>query len=72
MLEGVLSHLPDCELAIYSLQLSTYRYLIEKNTNIKLGDSYIVWFNEENPSYELIKCGDLRDDIVEVLKDYNK
>lgn len=72
MLEGVLSHLPDCELAIYSLQLSTYRYLIEKNTNIKLGDSYIVWFNEENPSYEVIKCGDLRDDIVEVLKDYNK
>ena len=46
--KGPLSHLDVCEFNTYSLQLSLYRFLIEKNTNIKLGDSYIVWLNEKN------------------------
>lgn len=71
-LTGILSHLSDCELTLYSLQLSTYRFIVEKNTSIKLGDSYIVWFNEENSNYEVIKCHDFRKEIKEVIRDYNK
>ena len=67
-----LSHLDVCEFNTYSLQLSLYRYIIEKNTNLKLGDSYIVWFNEKNTNYEAIKCRDYRNEVVEMLKEHNK
>ena len=67
-----LSHLDVCEFNTYSLQLSLYRYIIEKNTNIKLGDSYIVWFNEKNNNYEPIKCRDYREEVKAMLKEYNK
>ena len=40
---------------IYSLQLAMYKYIIEKNTGIKLGDSYIVWFCHNNENYQFMK-----------------
>ena len=48
ILKTLLVTLDVCELNTYSLQLSTYKYIVEKNTNLKLGDSYIVWINEKN------------------------
>jgi hypothetical protein len=50
--------LEDCDLEIYSLQLNMYKHIIEKNTGIKLGKSYIVWFSHNNPSYEIIEVKD--------------
>lgn len=69
---GILSDHDDCEMETYSLQLSTYRYLIEKNTNIKLGNSYIVWFNENNPSYKIYETYDYREIVEKMIEDYNK
>ena len=63
-----IAHLDVCEMNTYSLQLSLYKYIIEKNTNLKLGDSYIVWFNENNTKYEPIKCYDFQTDIVKMLE----
>lgn len=51
--------LDDCDLNIYSLQLSLYKYIIEKNTGIKLGKSYVVWFSHNNDSYEIIETKDM-------------
>jgi hypothetical protein len=65
-----ISHLPECEFTTYSLQLSLYRYIIELETNLKIKDCYIVWFNEKNDGYKLIKCDDLRKEIMDML-DYN-
>jgi hypothetical protein len=48
----------DCDLEIYSLQLSLYKHIIEKITGLKLGKSYIVWFSHNNPTYELIETKD--------------
>ena len=67
-----ISHLDVCEFNTYSLQLSLYKYLIEKNTNLKLGDSYIVWFNEKNETYEPIKCRDYREEVVSLIEEFNK
>lgn len=50
-----LNHLQDCEFNKFSLQLSTYKKIIEKNTNIKIGNSYICWINEVNDTYKVIK-----------------
>lgn len=47
--------LEDSDLEIYSLQLAMYKYIIEKNTGIKLGKSHIVWFSHNNDNYEVIE-----------------
>jgi ATP-dependent exoDNAse (exonuclease V) beta subunit len=53
--------LDDCEFNTYSLQLSIYKKIIERNTNLKLGSCHLVWFNEENPNYKVINCEDYSD-----------
>ena len=35
----------------------------QKNTNLKLGDSYLVWFNESNDSYKIYKCHDYQNEV---------
>jgi len=63
-----LSHLDVCELNTYSLQLSFYKLIVERNTELLLGDSYIVWFNENNEKYEIIKCFDFREEILKIME----
>jgi hypothetical protein len=58
LLKGKLCMLEDCDMEIYSLQLQMYKYIIEKNTNIKLGKSYIVWFSHNNENYEVMETKD--------------
>lgn len=61
-------HLDECEMNSYSLQLSLYKYIIERNTSLKLGHCYIVWFYEENESYKVIKTHDYREEIQTMIK----
>jgi hypothetical protein len=56
---GDLYLLEDCDLNIYSLQLGLYKYIIENNTSIKLGKSYLSWFSHNNDTYKIIECKDL-------------
>lgn len=65
-LKGPLSHLDDCEMNIYSLQLHTYRYILKRQLNIDLGDCYIVWFNEKNSNYKIHRCYDF-DNVVPMM-----
>tara|TARA_R110000803_G_scaffold47825_5_gene99616 strand:- start:9343 stop:10110 length:768 start_codon:yes stop_codon:yes gene_type:complete len=67
-----ISHLDICEMNTYSLQLSLYKHIIESNTNLELGDSYIVWFNEKNEKYFPMKCHDYTLEIKAMLKDFKK
>ena len=46
--------------------------IIEKNTNLKLGDSFIVWFNEKNEKYEPIKCRNYTDEIKSMITEFKK
>jgi len=57
-LMGKLGLLEESDIEIYSLQLEMYKQIIERNTNIKLGQSYIVWFCHRNENYEIIKPKD--------------
>ena len=58
-----ISHLEECEFNTYSLQLTTYKRIIERNTNIKIGKLYIVWFNELNDKYQLFQCDELNNEF---------
>lgn len=48
-----------CEFNKYSLQTSLYKYIIERNTGLSLGDSYIVHFDVNNDGYDIIKTTNL-------------
>jgi len=63
-----ISHLEVCEMNTYSLQLSLYKYIIEKNTNLEIDDCCIVWFFEDNASFKLYKCHDFTKEIKNMLK----
>jgi hypothetical protein len=66
-LKRVVSHLDDCEFEIYSLQLTTYKRIIERNTNIKIDGCYIVWVNEVNENYKVIQCNDYSTEINMIM-----
>lgn len=68
-LSGKLSHLDDCEFNKYSLQLSMYKYIIEKNTNLKIDRCFALWLFHENPNYELIELTDFTKEIKNILND---
>lgn len=65
---GDLFMLEDCDLEMYSLQLELYKQIIEKNTPIKLGKSYIVWFSHNNPSYQIMETKDRSFYIDTIIK----
>lgn len=52
-----LSHLDDCEINKYSLQLSFYKYLLKPVVDIK--EMYVIWFNVKNDTYKKIKLKNL-------------
>jgi ATP-dependent exoDNAse (exonuclease V) beta subunit len=64
-----LSHLDKCEYTKYSLQLSLYSTIIEKNSNFKVTKSYIVWMSGKE-NYELIECLDLKKESNSILDVY--
>ncbi len=39
--------LEDCHLVRYSLQLSIYKVILQCNTDLDLGESYIIWLNSD-------------------------
>lgn len=59
-------HLDECEFNTYSLQLGLYKKIIEENTNIKIGSSYICWVNEVNDTYKPIKVASMDNEINQI------
>ena len=54
-LKGALYLLDNCDLEIYSLQLGLYKYILEKNTGVKFGKSYLIWYSHNNDNYKIIE-----------------
>jgi len=63
-----IDHIADTELDHYSLQLSFYKLILEKNTNLEFGDSYIVWLNENNSDYQIFRTKDYKTEVETILK----
>ena len=58
-----ISHLDVCEINTYSLQLTLYKHIIEKNTNLKIGNCYLIWINEKSANYKVYQCKDMLAEI---------
>lgn len=63
-----LSHLKDSTINHYHIQLSIYKYLVEKYTNLKIEEMFIVWFSENTENYEIIEIPYLKDEVIKILE----
>ena len=62
-----LHELDDCNFVHYSLQLGVYKHLIERYTNLKISECYIVYFCETADNYEIIKPLVLDKEVEKIL-----
>ena len=63
-----LNHIKDITLNHYYLQLSIYKYLIEKYTSLKVDEMFIVYFTENNDNYEIIEIPFLEKEVIKILE----
>ena len=65
----IIGHLPDSNFWHYSLQLNTYKYILEKNYGKKITAMYLVCMHPENPvgNYERIEVHDLSKDVRQLF-----
>ena len=61
-----LFNIDECELSKYSIQTSFYKRIIEKNTNLKLGQSNIIHLNIRNESLDRYVCDDFTETIANI------
>jgi ATP-dependent exoDNAse (exonuclease V) beta subunit len=66
-----IKHLPDTNFWHYSLQLNTYREILERKYNKVITDMYLVCMHPENPlkNYERIQVHDLRTEVRQLFKE---
>lgn len=60
-------HLDESDLNAYSLQVSLYRLIIERNTDLKLGESHILHLGKDG-KYHLYTALDLRSELESAIE----
>ena len=70
----IIGHLPDSNFWHYSLQLNTYKYILEKNYGKKITAMYLVCMHPENPvgNYERIEVHDLSKEVRKMFAERSR
>lgn len=63
-----LQHIEDVTLKHYYIQLSIYKFLLEKYTNLKVDEMFIVYFSENIDNYEIIEIPYLKKEVELILE----
>ena len=63
-----LNHLKDFTLNHYHIQLSVYKYLVEKYTGLTIEEMFIVYFSENIENYEIIEIPYLKQEVIKILE----
>jgi hypothetical protein len=58
----------DCNFIHYSLQLSDYKFKFEKNTGLKVDETFIVYFNVNVNNYEIIEPLEMEKEVKKILE----
>ncbi len=66
-----IDHLPNSNKWHYSLQLNTYKYILENNYNLKIRNMVLVCLHPNNNSYMLVKVPDLSNEINSIIENEN-
>lgn len=67
-MQAPLQHLKDTTLNHYNLQLSIYKYLVEKYAGVKVDEMFIVYMSENIDNYEIIDVPYLEKEARELLE----
>ena len=67
-MKAPLEHLKDTTLNHYFLQLSIYKYIIERYTDLKIQTMFIVYMSENLDNYEVIDIPYLEKEAGELLE----
>jgi len=67
---GPLCFLKNNDIEHYSLQLDTYKYIIEKYTGIKLGKSYLIWLSHLQDRFHTIETVDRSIYVEKMIQSY--
>ena len=63
-----LQHMKDFTLNHYYIQLSIYRYILEKYTGLEVSEMFIVYFSENIKNYEIIETPYLYKEVKNILE----
>ena len=63
-----LQNINDDKIHHYYIQLSIYKYLVEKYTNLKIEEMFIVYFSENIENYEIIPISYLYEEVRKILE----
>lgn len=63
-----LQHMKDYTLNHYYIQLSIYRYILEKYTGLEVSEMFIVYFSENIKDYEIIEIPYLKEEVIKILE----
>lgn len=63
-----LNKIEDDSLHHYYLQLSIYKFLIEKYTGLKVDEMFIVYMSENIENYEIIEIPYLKEEVIKILE----
>jgi len=69
-LQPPVQHLDECELNIYSLQLSLYKIFIQKYARIVIDKLKVVWFSVNNDNYKIIELNFYEDECLALMAEY--
>ena len=58
----------DCNYVHYSIQLSGYKFKFEKNTKLKVDETFIVYFNINADNYEIIEPLNMQKEVEKILE----
>lgn len=67
-MQAPLQHLKDTILNHYNLQLSIYKFLVEKYADVKVDEMFIVYMSENIDNYEIISVEYLEKEARELLE----
>lgn len=58
----------DCNYVHYSIQLSGYKFKFERNTKLKVDETFIVYFNINADNYEIIEPLNMEKEVRKILE----
>jgi hypothetical protein len=63
-----ISHLPDSNFWHYSLQLNTYKTILERNYGKRVSDMYLVRLHPDSTTYQLLKVPVLENEMNDLFE----
>ena len=64
---GELDHLPNSNFWLYSLQLNTYKYILENVYDFPIKDLHLVILHPNNDTYIVMECPNLQNEVKYML-----